>query len=215
MLCVGFSLWVPEPLWLEPMRWMSFQWMSFQCKDLLIICQFSFRVVTLDFSLFDLFPFFMLEAFLKYLVASGCLYVRVKHFNRSWQKTEDVDRACTLMDWNPFFFFFLGNLQVQSPQVGNALPLPGVGDLLNFSRNSYVHPFWFHGVWCLQILSFSGFILEFGELLLVIFLFRHRFNFLLRQLTFLSSLSFKMFLLKSSCSLLSVSSDSFCGTSPF
>ena len=79
--------------------------MSFQCKDLLIICQFSFRVVTLDLSLFDLFPFFMLEVFLKYLVASGCLYVRVKHFNRSWQKTEDVDRACTLMDWNLFFFF--------------------------------------------------------------------------------------------------------------
>ena len=82
--------------------------MSFQCKDLLIICQFSFRVVTLDLSLFDLFPFFMLEVFLKYLVASGCLYVRVKHFNRSWQKTEDVDRACTLMDWNLFFFFSLG-----------------------------------------------------------------------------------------------------------
>ena len=130
--------------------------MSYQCKDLLIICQFSFRMVILDFSLFDLFPFSMLEAFLKYLVASGCLYVRVKHFSRSWQKSEDVDGACTLMGWNPVFC--LRDLQVQFPQVGNALHLPGAGDLPNFVRTSCVHPFWFHGVWCLQILSFSGFI---------------------------------------------------------
>ena len=155
--CVGFSSWVPEHLWLEPGRWMSFQWMSYQCKDLLIICQFSFRMVILDFSLFDLFPFSMLEAFLKYLVASGCLYVRVKHFSRSWQISEDVvDGACKLVGWNPFFW--LRDLQVQFPQVGNALHLPGAGDLPNFSRTSCVHPFWFHGVWYLQILSFSGFI---------------------------------------------------------
>lgn len=106
MLCVGFSSWVPEHLWLEPGRWMSFRWMSYQCKDLLIICQFSFRMVILDFSLFDLFPFFMLEAFLKYLVASGCLYVIVKHFSRSWQKSEDVDGACTFFSLGTSRFSF-------------------------------------------------------------------------------------------------------------
>lgn len=135
----GFLSWVPEHLWWEPVRWMSVHWMSYQCKGLLITCQFSFRMVILDFPLFDLFPFFMLEAFLKYLLLLGCLYVRVKHsFNRSWQKSEDADRACTLMDWN-LFFCFLGTFRFNSTSGKWPASARG-GDLLNFSRTSCVHP---------------------------------------------------------------------------
>lgn len=116
----------------------------------------------------------MLEAFLKYLVTSGCFCVRVRpQFNTSWQESMCDARAWApggpllcVMGLEPLFF--LGDPRVQSLWKGHVHPL-----LLSW----YLTP---------AVPELSSVCLRIDMLLLVIFLYRRRFSFLLHQFDSLS-----------------------------
>lgn len=140
--CMGFYSWTPK----YP-RWEQVRWMNLQCKEPLIICPFSLRIVTLDFPFLQLFDWF-LSVVLEFSW-NICLSLTVYVWEWGiWYLTglDVCRRACTLVgtslcDWVGIHLFFLGDLQLQSPLEGNVLHPPGHNGrgFFRSHRVSHVH----------------------------------------------------------------------------
>lgn len=105
--CMGFYSWTPK----YP-RWEQVRWMNLQCKEPLIICPFSLKIVTLDFPFLQLFDWF-LSVVLEFSW-NICLSLTVYVWEWGiWYLTglDVCRRACTLVgtslcDWVGTHLFF-------------------------------------------------------------------------------------------------------------